>query len=131
MKHFPTTRALSPQHHAPRTAIKELHYFCLKIKKIVQIPQVTPKTELFLNHFLSVSIGGYQRFQNPKPEPETLELRSSTISAPVSQLTARLAGRSEASAHQNYTDFQNGRQANLTHFNRKEKTEPKLNHSFE
>jgi hypothetical protein len=121
MKPFPTTRALSPQHRAPRTGIKELHYFCPKIKKIVQIPQVTPKTELFLNHFLSVSIGVYRRFQTLNPEPETLELRSSTISAPVSRLTARLAGRSEASEHQTYTDFQNGLQVNLTHFNRKDK----------
>ncbi len=64
MNHFSTSLP-STQHQAPRTGIKELHYFCPKSKKIVQISQVTPKTELFLNRFeyRSVSIGVYRRFQ--------------------------------------------------------------------
>jgi hypothetical protein len=53
--------------------------------------------------------------QNQKLQP------ARTISTPVLRLTARLAGRSKAGAHQNDTGFQKGQLSHFAYFNRKKK----------
>ncbi len=59
------------------------------------------------------------------PESKTPSAR--TISAPAPKLTARLAGRSEASEHQNRTGFQKEPSPHFSYFNRKGKIEPFMN----